>query len=322
MELLGFAWRGWHDIQIDPPWTAGEPLAVNRWLGEQSPVVRERAVLALESGPEMLNRREAGSSRVRITEASGEDWNVEVPKLPLARAVVILRRPLRIMVEDQGNDGAFLRTVTPEHWRPALERALDEGRIEIVHGGGLDRMKPQVERASPAKTIRLWVLFDSDAVQSPAREWASPDSTEICEVCRAKAIACHQLQRRSAENYLPLEALAQWTQQGERKGRKGELLTGGARKQREKIYLAFKKMNRGQRHYYPMKEGFSWFSKRDREIPNVYSEFLHEPELKSGFPKISELFYQEHFAFHEEWLRRDDQQGETMRMTRSIFRCL
>jgi hypothetical protein len=321
MELLGSAWRGWHDLQIDPPWAPGEALEVNRWLEKQSPEVQERAELALASGPEMLNRREAGSSRLRITSAA-EDWAADVPRLPLARAVALLRRPLRLMVEDQANDGMFLRTVTPEDRRPALERALDEGRIEIVHGGGLDRMKPQIERASLAEIMRLWVLFDSDAKQSPARDWASPDSKKICEICREKKIACHQLQRGAAENYLPLDALAHWTQLGERKGRKGELLTGSARKQREKIYLAFKRMSPEQRYYYPMKQGFSWFTKRQREIPELYSDISRDPELKDGFPKAAELFRQEHFKFHEEWLRKDHQQDETARMARSIFRCL
>ncbi len=321
-ELLGFAWRGWHDIQIDPPWAAGEDLAVNRWLEEQSLAVRERAELALKSGPEELNRREAGSSRLRITQTSEEIWDAEVPRLPLASAVELLRRPLRLMVEDQANDGAFLRTVTPEDRRPALERALADGRIEIVHGGGLPRMTPQIERGSPAEIMRLWVLFDSDAKQSPAKVWASPDSNGICKVCRERKITCHQLQRRAAENYLPLEALAQWTHQGERKGRKGELLTRNARKEREKTYLAFKKMSPEQRRHYPMKEGFSWFKKRKREIPRLFSGLSREPELQTGFPKIAELFRQEHFKFHEEWLRKDDQQDETARMTRSIFRCL
>ena len=92
MELLGLAWRGWHDIQIDPPWAAEEALAVNRWLEKQSPEVQERAVLALESGPEMLNRREAGSFSLRITQASVENWGADVPKrmstdIPTSRVV-------------------------------------------------------------------------------------------------------------------------------------------------------------------------------------------------------------------------------------------
>jgi hypothetical protein len=72
-----------------------------------------------------------------------------------------------------------------------------------------------------------------------------------------------------------------------------------------------------------MKEGFSWFTKRGREIPELYSDFSQEPELQNGISKkIAELFHQEHFKLHEEWLRRDDQQDETARMARSIFRCL
>jgi len=321
LELLGLGYRGWHEVQIDPPWDDQLSLAVNRWLEKLSPrEMREQAVLALEVGLEAATRGERSEPVLRICGDSESCWDAQPPRLHLGEALRILRRPLQVMVEDRVNDGDFLHAVTPQHWRGALRKAMDAGQIEIVHGGGLPGMKSQIMNSSPERCIRLWALFDSDA-EIPG-EMSIP-SQELSKLCHDRQVTFHRLQRRAAENYLPLEALAAWTHLGEHQRRQGELLPINVRKNRKKVYLCFKQMGADQRYHYPMRDGFNKYLKKEVPVPKFFGEFGRRKELRDGFStSIRGLFRQKYFRFHEEWLRRDDQQNETTHMVRSIFRHL
>ncbi len=226
-------------------------------------------------------------------------------RLPLADALRVLERPLRLLVENAENDGAFLRTVAFDHWKTKLARALDAGWVEFEHGGGLESMLSLLEGRGSSDRLRLWVLFDSDA-----REPESPSarSEVVRAYCEAHRIAHHQLRRRAAENYLPLPALVAWTQIVPRNTRKKHHLT----------YLAFKEMNAPRRHHYNMRQGFA----KDEEegIPPLFGEFAHDPKLRNGFGRgVRGLFKQEKFRFQEDWLRKDGQQEETSLMIRAIL---
>ncbi len=300
--LLRLGFEGRHLVHTDPPWAPDQPLAVNSWLAEQYPALREQAELALSAGIEEAIRSPPALT-LRVEE--GSEPSVSDLRFPLADALRILERPLRLLVENAENDGAFLRTVAFDQWRVELDRALAAGWAEVEHGGGLESMLSLLEGRGSSDRLRLWVLFDSDA-----REPESPsERSEVVRAhCEAHRIAHHQLRRRAAENYLPLPALAAWTQIVPRNTRKKHHLT----------YLAFKEMKAPQRHHYNMRQGFA----KDEEegIPPFFGEFAHDPKLRNGFGRgVRGLFKQEKFRFQEDWLRKDGQQEETSLMIRAIL---
>lgn len=304
MALLRLGFEGRHFVQTQPPWEPGKTLAVNRWLAEQSPGIRELAELALSSALEEAVRFPPALT-VSVVDGSTPQWNP--PRLPLGEALRLLERPLKLLVEDAENDDAFLRTTAPKHWRSALERSLAAGWIEVEHGGGIPRMLPRLRGRSTSELLRLWVLFDSDA-REPDRP--SAQSEELREVCEVQDVAHHQLRRRAAENYLPLPALAAWAKIGPR----------NQRKELQATYLAFKEMEAARRHHYHMRGGFAK-DEDDTGIPTFFGDFARRPELRHGFGRnVRGLFKQEQFRFQEEWLRRDGQQEETSRMVQAILR--
>ena len=302
LALLRLGFEGRHLVQTRPSWEPGTKLAVNRWLADQSPEVREQAELALSSGLEEAVRFPPALT-VSVVDGTTPQWNP--PRLPLDMALRVLERPLKLLVEDAENDAAFLRTAALEHWRTALDRSFADGWIEVEHGGGIPRMLPRLKGRPTSELLRLWVLFDSDA-REPDRP--SAQSEELRDLCEDQAVAHHQLRRRAAENYLPLPALAAWAKIGPR----------SKRKELQATYLAFKEMKATLRHHYHMRGGFA----KDEEegIPALFDDFSRRPELRHGFGRnVRELFKQEHFRFQEEWLRRDGQQEEASRIVQSIL---
>jgi len=304
LALLRLGFEGRHLVQTQPPWEPGKTtLAVNCWLAEQSTQVREQAELVLTVGIEEAVRFPSALT-VSIVDGVTPAWNP--PRLPLAEALRVLMQPLRLLVEDAENDGAFLRTVAPEHWREALERSLGQGWIELEHAGGITRMATRLKGRSASELLRFWVLFDSDACEP---NQPSAQSEDLRKLCGGQGVAHHQLRRRAAENYLPIPALARWAKMGPR----------GKRKERQATYLAFKEMEAVCRHHYHMRDGFA--KDEEKGIPTSYGDFAHRPELRDGFgPNVRGLFKQEQFRFQEEWLRRDGQQEETSRIVQAILR--
>lgn len=170
------------------------------------------------------NRRRASnapSGDVRITVTSGPaDW--ERARLKPAQAVRLLQRPLKLLVENSRNDGAFLRLMAEPADRRNLEDALRRGWIEFEMGGGIPELKHRLKLLTNAslnddtamiERARLWLMFDRDA--HPAdRSRESDDSREVRELAERIrtpwALAAHQLERRAVENYVPARTLRDW----------------------------------------------------------------------------------------------------------------
>jgi len=246
---------------------------------------------------------------VRVGEIASADWLSSPPRLPPQAALALLRRPLRLLVENRQNDGAFLRAVAPGLWRERLVRALAHRWIELDHGGG-STMKPLLEEVSLEDSIRLWALFDSDA-REPERPSAASEALD--QVCEQKKIAHHRLQRRAIENYLPVKALEAWAHN----------FRGNAprRRTRSKAVAAFAAMQAEHRHHYNMKAGFE--KDRPAGIPSFFGPHADHPDLQKGFgDSIAELFHQREFALQEDWLEKDGQHKETVAMVKSILRRL
>jgi hypothetical protein len=132
-------------------------------------------------------------------------------RLPLGDdANDFLNRPLCLLVEDKLSDMGFLGKTLPQLWRNKWQRAVKRRWLEPEHGGGLTNMRRIIEEDVAHDTIRrlrLWALFDSDAV-SPGKP--SDASRLTKEACTALGLPFHQLERRMIENYIPQRAMRDW----------------------------------------------------------------------------------------------------------------
>jgi hypothetical protein len=302
LSVFHLAYEGWHRVQIDPP-----HQAFHGWLERQDEITRSEVELAVEIGEERDVLEIPPDLSIRIGDVGAPDWAADPPRLPLKEALRLLSKPLRLVVENRHNDGAFLRAVGLLPWRRRLQQALDKGWIEVEHGGGSDT-RTRLQAADREEALRLWALFDSDA-REPGRP--SPVSEALSETCRRKGISHHRLARRAIENYLPVKALQAWAHGS----------AGNLRASRRRTADAFASMAPGQRHHYNMKHGFQGDQKST--IPPLYATFKDHRDLQQGFGRdIASLFQQQLFAIREEWLVKDGQQPETVSMLQSILRRL
>jgi hypothetical protein len=309
LDLLAVLQLGfdWHRVQTDPPYEPAANRGINRWLQRLDERTREEAELALEIGMEQAVFGLPSDLSIRIGDVQTAEWTANPPRLPLTEALRLLRKPLRLLVENRHNDGAFLRAVAPSPWRSHLRDALDRGQIEIEHGGGSD-MKTQLERASLEEGLRLWALFDSDA-REPGRPSAASEA--LRQACLRKGVPHHRLSRRAIENYLPAKALQGWAHNS----------SGNLRTSRRRKADAFASMRPDQRHHYNMKHGFQ--GDRKDGIPSFYEDFAGHSDLQEGFGRdIASLYHQEPLIIREEWLDKDGQLQEMLSMVQSILRRL
>ena len=306
LDLLGvfqLGATGRHRVQTDPLYPSpGSKL--ERWLqrlADES--LRDEVKLALEIGLEQDARGLPADISIRITADRQPRWTSSPPRLPLKTAHSFLQEKLRLLVENRHNDGAFIRAVAPGSVREELSKALEDGWIEIEHGGGMD-MRTRIETASRQEAMRLWALSDSDA-----REPGRPSKLQeaLGRLCAHRGVAHHLLQRRASENYLPPQALEAWVYSGPKS-------THDSRRDTVKTFARLKPK---QRHHYNMKRGFNG----DRpNIPSLFDDCSQHPHLQSGFGEnIAVRFHQ---PIQEEWLRKDGQQPETLAMVQSILRRL
>jgi hypothetical protein len=307
LTVLQLGFEGWHRVQIDPPYEPAANRSINQWLQRLDERTGEEVELALEIGMEQAVFGLPSDLSIRIGDVRAAEWTANPPRLPLAEALRLLRKPLRLLVENRHNDGAFLRAVAPSPWRGRLRDALDRGQIEIEHGGGSD-MKTRLERASLEEALRLWALFDSDA-REPGHPSAASEALRL--ICCHKGIPHRQLSRRAIENYLPVKALQGWAHSS----------FGNLRTSRRRKADAFAGMRPDQRHHYNMKHGFQ--GDRKDGIPSFYEAFADHSDLQGGFGQdIASLYHQEQLLIREEWLAQDGQQKETLDMVQSILRRL
>jgi hypothetical protein len=310
VALFNFGVEGRHRVQTVPIYDPSDAAFVdshlNRWLRSQQEGLREEVVFALEAGLEE-DTGHLMELEVRVSAVDEPSWDRTGPRLPPRAAVQLLARPLCLLVENKTNDGAFVTTVAPKERRAQLTRALEEERVEFVHGGGSD-IKAQVRAVAerPDQILRYWVMFDSDALQPGT---PSEDARELQEICDKAKIAHHMLQRRAAENYLPVKALECWW----------NLSSGNTKNRRRRSVQAFAAMESPQRRHYNMRHGFN--GDRERGIPPLFDDQREHPDLQNGFgASIRDLFLQHEFQIEDSWLARDGQTLETLPMIQSIFR--
>ncbi|MFB9360225.1 hypothetical protein [Actinoplanes nipponensis] len=169
-----------------------------------------------------------GSNSADAVQVSAED---------LEDAADDLCQPAVLVVEDQENDGCFVKSVASALGHTRLIDAIDRGWLVIRHAGG-ERLElvAKNELLTFRRLSRIAALLDSD-------RWTPSDRTNNhvkAERLTALGISVHVLELREAENYVPSRILA---------------LIGKPAETSKKLE-ALKSLTPSQRGYYDMKFGF------------------------------------------------------------------
>lgn len=189
-----------------------------RGLLERGPMVAAAMPRGGESASEGCWRR-AGPLRVTVKRCVLSDWRVL--QLTLADALLLLKEPVRLLLENSRNDLAFIRGLSGEAQRRRIGALEEAPEAPFVAGGGTGELeaalKPLAERdtLSEVELRRLWktwVMFDMDAGAQDATQpsVASDRLVRWCEQIHTKhgvPLSWVRLQRREIESYLPDAAL-------------------------------------------------------------------------------------------------------------------
>jgi hypothetical protein len=163
---------------------------------------------------------------------------VRISPADVADHVSDLSRPAVVMVEDDANDGGFIKVIAKVFGESGLLLAIEKDWLVIDHGGGT----PGVFRRAPEargrfrRLSRVAVVLDSDrkVPDDP------PDHDEDIAKLRAADVKTHVLKLREIENYIPDKALR---------------LAGPQCRPETKV-AALAHLTKDQRGYYDMKSGF------------------------------------------------------------------
>ncbi len=153
---------------------------------------------------------------------SNRDWSSlgRGCQIGMQDAIRAVSLPLHVMVENQINDGAFLRLAMPIAWQKKLEQWERNGELRFSQGGGNSELGNLIEYHSdddrarlafglPSKVWKLlhFVIYDHDGTQSNQPGEGAVRLRRICDQYEMKH-RNHMLERRTQENYIPLEALS------------------------------------------------------------------------------------------------------------------
>jgi hypothetical protein len=288
MAFFHFALEGIHRIEVDV-----DGNNCRAWLAQRSPEDREECMLAVRTS-QSLETREPSQWVIRADTISRSNWRTAPPHVTVSDALTILRKPFCVLLEDEESDRHFLLCMATAEERTFLLDMEKRNGLTFGHGGGLPNMERRVraeKNEHPHARLRLWLLFDSDALR-PSTPSAQSRSLQKC--C-GRQIEHHQLERRSIENYLPRRALALWavSRPEEKVGRNAKM-------------KAFVGMNLMQRSHFNMKSGFQDDHQRDPGAGDLYDNLTAEDRkvLNAGFgTRIAQLFANGHVT---ESALRDD----------------
>ena len=328
IAILHHGVSGRHAVQTDPMPvlnSAAEgnhwvwPSEIQNWLAQQSQAVRETVELCINQAL-TLQADQLPARTLVVVEAAGDElFEVSEAWVPLPRAKQLLEMALKVMVENAGNDRAFLLAFAPDEHATALRNAEDGGWLEFVNGGGITDARNQVEALNPQKPRRFrhFVLFDSDSA-SPNQP--SSDARKLKRECEAANIPFHALRRRAAENYLPLPALEQWANSP---GHAPNLDAG----QRAPRVRALAKLKPDLRYHYNFKGGFAadnrmqWSQERDEARTRFLADLQPalRTDLSSGIHKdIADLYANRRYTMNRHWFLNEDSDREIAEAPQSL----
>lgn len=273
--------------------------------------------------PDYAPRPDEPEPEILLVAGKGEAWPLSWGP-PLRRALDdetlgLLERPLRVLVENERADFAFLRRASPTPWARRIEQALKERWIEPDHCGGLPELRKKVEDLvadDPERRLKSWAIFDSDAA-APGEP--SRDATDTVEVCALAPVRHWVLRRRAIENYIPREALYDWA------GRVDRL----AKDRHAWVGALFKELSPTQRWHYHMKGGFQRHGSRSAAAKTLYGRLLDAKGsgLWEGAPisardartHLSEIWSSAEYAVSSEALEREGVDDELTEVLQSLF---
>lgn len=136
---------------------------------------------------------------VVVATASRTDWTTTPPVVGPDELLGLLHAPLTILVENEVNDGAFLRAVPFGIDGDVFRKCLQTGRVRFDHAGG-SSMRGLIEQRGRdrVRAHRMWAIFDGDALV-PGRP--STEAQAKVAACLTAKVRHHMLARRAIENY-------------------------------------------------------------------------------------------------------------------------
>lgn len=251
-----------------------------------------------------------------------DNEEVVSPRIRAVDAVKLLQAPLRLLVENGRNDGAFLLRMALGNDRARLEHAIEMGWVIFENAGGLGEMKKVLAKIATlddkkpetwVRWLRLWVMFDRDAHKDD-RTRRSVDSVEVSTSIEQlqrrigaswtwPGMKC--LERRAIENYLPKQGLNGYVDR--------YLRDSNESRRRKGVYEAFfhQQMEDSTgpdrlRASYNMPKGFKKDT-ADRAHPHdvIYQglDQQRKDALHEGFgDDVKKLWVDEDLELKEEWI--------------------
>ena len=149
-----------------------------------------------------------------------------------------LNRPGYVVVEDAESDSAFVNAMVQAYDRYPIYAAIENGWLQFEHMGGCGQLERTLRRIRSEPTgspgpMRTVVVVDSDRL-FPGQE--TENSRRVDRLCSEFGAVGWILQKREAENYLPIPVL----------NNAGRL----------QILGAFGRLSQLQKDFFDMKHGF------------------------------------------------------------------
>ena len=239
LNSMGYwALKGRHRIVVQDD---DAPLFLT-WLEGLNKTQRAEWSAIMEDGY-LREAFEPARRSIYVTPEQHSEWDRAPPRLSVRDLVQFISLPFRILLEDNVSDRGFLLKMATSDQRNFFVSRETDGHIVFEHGGGITSMARRVatirERDDHQSRLSVWAMFDSDALQ-PMQP--SSQSESLKDKCVQAQIPHHRLERRSIENYLPMNAISSWAY--------------ARRTEREARFLALLELNDVQRNHYNFKHGF------------------------------------------------------------------
>lgn len=258
-----------------------------------------------------------------VVSDEGENWSLVPPKISTSSALLLLKQPLKIMVEHRLNDRAFFMAMIADEYVKAFLELEESKCVEFEHAGGITQMPQLIEACPHGVRARRFVFCDSDSL-SPGE--VSRAAKEVGRACRKRAIPVAILKRRAIENYVPISALNRWAHTNIR-----PTLHLEEKKRRVEALKRLEKTSALHRHHYNMKNGFSGdegmnlSTEQDLARTQFLGSLSIDPTLKGDLargihPDIADLFSGEEANGRKTWFTNEDSDGEIRAIAQTILK--
>lgn len=147
------------------------------------------------------------TNKVHVIEGIVEDeWNLDTPKIKLTTAIHLVGKQMEVWLENRRNDGAFIKSILDEGTVRELDKKRSIAQFDYISFGGISELKMNLRDGKNSLGFRnkRFVICDSDA---PKKNSPHKEATEVVDLCKSNKISFHCLERRSIENYLPIDYL-------------------------------------------------------------------------------------------------------------------